>query len=463
MAKRSITNLFGLLPSKEKDKKQTDLSLSSGWGSALSFLSSTGQEVDALVRLMDACNTSQSVTPKDWALLTRTALDRVPLIKRAIRIHQDMMGEVTIPEWVQISDRTREIAEAYIENLPLLSELTPNEPQGYGLSTLAKRILKDCMVEGIGIAEDRFVAYDGEVSEDYKGVMLFNPRNWAYEFQPKTKEFTLTYLDGQKPNYKDGQYVHNPYFHRFVTEQDHGTPWGIPIMRGSLIIFKVFVSLLLCIELQGKRFGNPPTLTLITGTDPAKFQDEKVKKIFLTVIEKLKNDLAGAWELIYSGRPADVVAAVPGDADVLSRTLGAEIDTWVEPDMLWKIGILACNTLEVPPPLLSLNDVGGGMNSDMFKQHYRLLKARAESNRKALKPSIMSMLCNFLLNERVAPAEVERLDIEFSGISFDDEKAAADTDKVRAETRGIVLDNYDRMKINPELDPEGYAEDEGLV
>jgi hypothetical protein len=257
--------------------------------------------------------------------------------------------------------------------------------------------------------------------------------------------------------------VHNPYFHSVKLASDHGNPWGVPLLRGGVMIFRVFASLLLCIELQGKRFGNPPTLTLLTGQDPGKFQDPKQQKLYFDLLEKLRGYIEDAWQYVYQGQAADVVAAMPGDHQVLSRTLGAEISNWVDPDMLWKITILASSVLNVPPALLNVNDTGGGLNSDMFKQHYKLLKATAQSNRNALRPTLEAMLCNFLLNQGVAPAEAERVAISFEGVNLDDKQELANIEKTEAETMAQKLENYATMQAISAPLTEEYGREHGFI
>lgn len=465
---KGIQNLWGLLSTRNKaPETQTDVSNGTMHNGALSFLASSSGETEDLLSLVQRCGSSADITPKEWAKLTRVMLDKVPMVKRAIKIHSDMIGSPLIPAKAEISDRTREMANAYLQTLPLLIESMPNEPNAISGDTLVRKIVKDCLVEGMAIVEERFRVVGDDISDEYQGAMIFDPKNWSYNHMPESGALSLQYLDLQTPMYRDGIFYPNPYFHAIALETDHGSPWGVPIMRGGIMIFRVFVSLLLCIELQGKRFGNPPTYTMVTGDDPATLNNPKVQTAVSSALKTLKDNIATAWEYTYKGRAADIVSSIPGNNKITTGSLGADLSNWVDPDMLWKIIILALNVLEVPPTLMNINDVGGGMNSDMNATHYKMLKGRAESNRKVIRPHIESMLRNFLLHNGIAPNEVEAVCIAFEGVNLDDDKQAAELEKLEAETTAIVLENYERIKLyledkHPEA-VEKYARENGLI
>jgi hypothetical protein len=101
---RNILNLWGLLPTRERPNTQTDIALAGGAPRSLSFLASRSKEIDRLVTLLEKCNTTSRINPKDWADLSRLMMDRMPLVKRAVTIHQDMVGRPEIDDDSELSD-----------------------------------------------------------------------------------------------------------------------------------------------------------------------------------------------------------------------------------------------------------------------------------------------------------------------------------------------------------------------
>ena len=451
--------LRNLLPAK---KAQTDISLSGLKGLNSNPFGSTASTYE-LYKLLNKCGDEATISGKDWALVARAMYDRIPLVKRAVRIHRDMLGNVYLPEDTPVSERTRSMVEDVIGMLPIVSESIPDQAGQFGINELASRLLKDCFIEGMAFAEERFTTYEGEVSEDYLGVMLFDPENWRYQLAGRADRLTLTYVDGQQPFYNNEGRVYNPYFHTLKLESDHIDPWGMPIVRGGLLIFRVFVSLLICIDLQAKRFGNPPTLTVLSA---AKESDALQKGLtqdqFKEVLSKTKADIQDAYKLTHQGNSADVVGLSPFTIDVMHKTLGADLKDWLPDEILWKVAILACDVLEVPPALMNVNDTGGGMNSDMFTQHYKLLSARAASNRRAVLPVLNRIVSNYLLNEGVPPSEVERVSLAFDEVDLHDPETQSKIAETNAKTKAVVIDNYEALKNIDDAKAEAYAIENGL-
>lgn len=463
-AKEIFSNLVSRLRPQRKAEgaSQTDTSNAAMRGAGFSFLASGSNEISALLTTLDSCNNGEKLTPKDWARLTRAMFDRGILIKQAVKIHQDLFGVPFVPEAIDISDSTRKLANQYITGLPIHTELMPHEATAKSMISLVSRVLKDCFIEGMAFVEERFLVLDGEVQDEYTGAMLFNPENWSYQYVPSSGSMALTYIDLQKPMYTDGVYDPSPYFHTFALETDHESPWGIPILRGGLLVFRAFVSLVLCAEYQAKRNANPATVTLLTGADPATFQEEKRKSAFTEMFKQLRKDIEAAIGLMQQGKAGDVVGATMA-GDVKNFTLGADLDNWLPHDLMWKLATLAANVLGIPPALLNVSDQSGGLNGDMYEQLFKLLHARTEAHRNELRPGLEGMVKNFLLHNGVAPNEVAAFCLEFKGVSMEDEEKALSRDKIKAEVMAVKLDNIERISLYlPDYLPT-YLEDEGLA
>ena len=441
-----------------------------------------GPEHEILKLLHNTRVEGTSPLPREWVKLSQMLYDKVTICRRAIDERARFVGPPVLEDALEISERLREEANAYIETAQILIEKQPYFSDSKGLALFTKTLVRSFLLYGSAFIEDRFdTDEEGEIimDEGALGILLFDSDHFDYEPHPVIQSYVLRYLDDQYPQVdpNTGQRIDNRYFQAVKVDISEKHPWGIPTLAGNEMLAKIFISLLVCIELQALRFGNPPTMTLIGQADPDFFRgqgtapdeqrmrsgkQETVEAMWHRLVQELRESINEAWAAVHKGKAADIVSALPGDLNYHSKVLGEGFDKFIDPDMLWKMTILFVNGLKIPPVLLNIIEGGGGINSEMFSVNLQMFRAGTEDIRKAIRPVIEQCIHNHLLSLGFSPVEVQRVKIRFEDIDLMNELERAEAALKKAEATGKQLENLEMLSLHGDDSVREYAEQVGI-
>lgn len=427
-----------------------------------------------LEALLNECSTGNKIPPpRQWMKLSRLLYSKITIYKDAVDKTADFVGNVYLETAANISDRTRDLISNFWSSVAMYGE-SDLSPTIYGIDSIVNELTKSALRDGMGFAEDRFEEIGEEITEDYEGIMIFDSENFEYANVRADGRLSLRYCGDQYPEIdpETGQKIENQYFHILKIEHDTRAPWGLPLAAGDEMIAKVVIALLISIELQAKRFGNPPTLTTISPKDLEKMgmNDYEIdgKKVspqdaLILSVRNLKKILETSWALAHKGKAAEAVQGFPAPVDISSRVLGEGMVNMIDPDLLWRLSVILINGFGVPPALMGINITSGGMNSDMFQTSIQVFRSRIAKIRARLIPIIKSMTANYLLSEGVSPVEVERIEIGFEDVDLQSASDRAGVEKIQAETKRLQIENYEILQNYDEGAARIYAEENGIL
>lgn len=470
MAKRNIlSNIFSRFNLKQLDTENQALSRSIA---NFDSMYAVGPEHDLLL-LLDECSVSGSIPlPRQWMSLSRLMYAKISIYKDAVDKTADFVGKVRIGEKTDLRDDVRTMVESFWKDVSILSEVENKVATIKGMNSLVNELVKISLKDGISFAEDRFEVYDEEISDEFLGEMIFDSQNFEYVPAGQTASHILRYLGNQFPttNPDTGESLDNQYFHTLKLEHDPRSAWGLPLAAGDELLSKTIITLLISIELQSKRFGNPPSFTTVVpkSIERMDFMMEiggkkmSLGDAMLIAAKNFKASLEAAWALSQRGKAAEVVAGFPAPVDVASQVLGEGMVNMVDADLLWKLCVLLINGFGVPPALMNVNVTSGGMNSDMFSTSIQVFRSRINKIRERVSPIVKQMTVNYLLSQGISPVEAERISIEFEDVDLQSAKERAEAKKVEAETKKIQIQNYEILSNYSEEGARKYAEDVGL-
>jgi hypothetical protein len=471
MAKRSIFRRIGDFISRKQ--LDTDTVASNPVYSENLFLNLGEGPEHEISKLIDqASPVDRDPYPREWLPLSRLLYRKIPIYKRAVDLTSEFVGRVTL-ESDSVSDRTRESVIGFWREIGIYSEVQTRVSDMAGMNSLVRELAKTTLIDGMGFLEERFEIIDGEPSDEYAGALLFDSKHFEYVNNAGTGDLVLRYLANQYPqvDFDTGEKVENPYFHVLKIDNDPRSPWGLPLAAGSEMVSKILAAMLISMELQAKRFGNPPTITTIAPKDLEKLNVEmnlggtrvSMGDATLQAAKKLKEMIEQAWALSHHGRAAEIVQGFPGPVDLSSRILGEGMSTMVDPDLLWKAAIMLIEGLGVPPVLLNISDTGGGINSDMHRTAVQIFRSRIQSVREKIAPIVAKMTRNYLLSQGINPAELDGIVVAFEDVDLQGEEQRANVRKTSAEADAILIANYEIL-FNYDIDAASrYAEENGIL
>lgn len=422
-----------------------------------SFLS-TAPEHEVL-RMLEACEVDgESPKAREWVKLSRLLFSHLSIYENALAIHANLVGGVIVSEKSEISPRTREQVEKFIQECPVLSEMQPEQSDCRGLNVLVAQMVIDVLRDGMAFVQDRFEPE----TEMPLGVMQFDADHFDYA-PIQSGEFDLVYLMNQFPRRDEKmKRIENPFFDVLKIEADRNDPWGVPLIRGGKLLTRIFITILVGIEMQTKRFSNPPSFNLISQTDPQFNGTGTGPELFLDAVKRLRELVDAALRLMMKGKPAEVVMSLPGNVKMESKVFGEGFNAFIDDDMLWKIGVLFASVTSVPPALLGIKITGSGLGSEEFSYLWKILLARVRRIREAIRPVILRRIQNHLVSLKVSPAEIAALQIEFSDLDMLSEKERAEIRKIEAETEEKRFAIYQEMRAVDPDEARLYAEQNNL-
>ena len=423
--------------------------------------------------LLDASGVGASIPlPRDWMTFSRILYSKLSLYKDAIHKTAEFVGEVTISKDSDIGERERDAIERIWAEIGMIGE-HEKTPNIRGIDALASQLVIMALKDGMAFTEDRFDIDLDLLSDEYIAQMTFDADNFEYVSLGSTSELHLRYNGEQYPqvNRETGDEIKNPFFHVLKLKHDSRDPWGLPLAAGNELITKVVVSMLISIELQSRRFGNPPTFTTVTPKDLTKIgsnqftiNDEIVspQDALIMATENFAEAIEEALVLSSKGKAAEVVQGFPAPVDIDSRILGEGMVNMIDPDLLWKLIVVLINGFGIPPSLMNINDKSGGMNSDIFESSIKVFRTRVNACRNALAPILMQITKNRLLEEGIVLGENSSFKISFTDVDIRSEKEKQEIEKVKAETKKLQFEVYEGLSnYNPEQ-AEAYAKKVGL-
>lgn len=441
-------------PFKGSKNKQLDTTLPQSWGNVAWASTSPDHRITAL---LENCGVSWSdPAAEQWKKLSRILYNNISIYERAIELHSILVGDIMIEG--DISEDAKEFAESLLRKLPIFIEQRPFIADTASIEQFKKSLVVDMLRDGIAFAEPRY----NDLGE-YQGVMVFDTDNFSFEL---TKfGYELIYLQEQYPQRDENEEPFDtPFFHAVKFDQERGQLWGVPLIRGGRLVADLFTTLLVTTMQQAKRFGNPLSWNFVTQKDLTILESgnpnaaEYVKAI-KNIREQLKTGLVNQGK----GKGGEIVATAPGDIEIISKTFGEKFTNFIDPDMVWRVAILFCNTLSIPPQLLGIRVGGSGIGSEEFSYMFKILLPRIRSIRNTIYPVLLQEVKNLMYNEGMRPADVEKISLEFSNLDFLNEMDKATVGKTEAETDALRMSLYlDLKSIGEENIAEEYAQRHGL-
>lgn len=432
-------------------------------GGMLNFLAQ-GPE-DEIVHLLNSCEISgEDPSPQQWRKLSKILYNNLSVYERAINLHSTLLGKVQIPKDIEISERTRGLCESFISTVPVLAEYQPHISDVKGLNNLVRQMVIDVLNEGMSFSQDRFLEIEGILTEEYLGVMQFDPESFDFGSWGKDLFLHLVYLNEQYPRLdENGNVFDNPFFHVLKLESDHKHPWGVPLIRGGKMLADTFVAMIVAIKLQTLRFANPASFNLVQVKDTNRFlNDKQFQDLMVKAVKQLQENVQTALRNMNKGKPQELVNTIPGEIDLESKIFGEGFNNFIDHNTLWKIAVLFCNVLGVPPALLGIKTTGSGIGSDEFQFAYKLLIARISSIREAIRPILIRIVKNYLTSLRVSPSEIERIDISFADADLVGEKEKAEIGKIEAERMSLLQAMYTEIRMTDPDEARAFAEQNRL-
>jgi len=460
-----LSFIAGRKDQNEKGQLDTDLihTGSHGMGGQMFMAEGASHKV---FQLLDACGLgSARIGPREWKKLSRLLYDRLSIFERAINIQASMIGGIKPAEDSNMSDSLKQGLQECIDSVPIFHELSPKIATAQGLNGFLRDIIIDILRDGEAFIQDRFEIVDDTVTDEYKGIMAFYSDN--FEFEYLDGQYYLCYSSNQYPQLDaDGNILDTPYFHHIAYERDRETDsgyglHGIPMIRGGKLTSEVLIGMIVAIEAQTKRFANPMSFNVISQKDLKVYENTETKSIFTKAIKSLREKIEEGLKRMQTGRPVELVGTLPGDISLDSKLFGEGFSNFIDDDMFWKVCVLFCNTLGIPPALLGIKITGSGIGSEEFHFAYKLLVARINSMRETLRPIILQHLKTMLYAKGYGP-EVEQLSIEFIQMDILSEKEKAETGEVKAKEMKIKYEIYNNLRLVDSDEGRRFAEAHGL-
>lgn len=448
---------------REVQQGQLDTSLSGLGSSIISQGSYPEQKVLNYLRSADS-RLSEHPHAQEWIPLSKLLYNHFSLYERAVNVHADFVGSPVVSEDSGLSDQVKELIEEFWQDLPILSELQPNFSEIAGVDQLTRALVVDTLVIGQAFAQDRFKRERGKQGTEYAGVIRFGYRNFRYEYFSEEIGHILAYQDNQYPHLSEREeIISNPFFHTLKIEQDTESLWGVPLIRGGKLMSDVVIALLGSVMLQSLRFANPVDVTMITQQDKSVYGSPENWKRYNDLTKRFQSKIDDAVRGMYKGKAASVVQGLMGEVDIKNVTFGSDFKAFVDDEMLWKLLVVFCNVLNVPPTLLSIRQGGSGLQSDEFKYAWLIFLKRISALRRALKNTLRRITYNYLISVGIA-VDLDDIEIEFSDLDTLTDKEKEELRKLRAEADKLIIENAGNLDMLGVLDDrEGFLSDKGVI
>ena len=355
-------------------------------------------------------------------------------------------------------------SDKFISEVQQLHELQPTHGHSRGLVGINSHLVTQILVDGLSFTEERYRVQEGLTTEDYLGLMTFDPYNFNYRWYTEEIGYVLEYLNNQFPELNESmEYEKSPFFHVLKLINHDRDLWGLPLIAGGRLLANVFTTLLIIVKTQAIRFGNPVSMTIIGQKDINALRGEN-KGVFTRAIKDLRTNVANSIKATAYGKRSDHIAAIPGDISVVSKTFGSDFNNWIDDDTLWSIALLFCIVTNIPPSLFAIRKGSSGLQSKEFDIMFKMTMARVRSLRQVLRPVNLSAIRNHLISINWPQSEIEKItDLAFDDLDMMTEKEKAEVRRLTAEAERIQYETMDGIRVNDEQAAQEYARKNNLV
>ena len=321
----------------KKREKQIDTANSTASKQGMYSFLATGPE-EEIISLLNNCDTSsENPSPRQWQKLSGILYNNLSIYERAINIHATLLGQINISPDSGISDRTKTLITDFLSDTPILAEYQPYLSDVRGINNLSRQMVIDVLKDGMSFAQDRFREDKNGITNEYLGVLGFDPKNFHFGSIADDMFLHLIYINDQYPRLDaDNNLFDNPFFHVLKLESDHSDPWGVPLIRGGKILADVLVSMLVAVKLQTMRFANPASFNLIQVKDSQLMKDATFRENFSKVVKDLRGNVEQALRQMNKGKQQELIHSIPAEISLDSKVFGEGFSNFIDHETLWE-------------------------------------------------------------------------------------------------------------------------------
>jgi len=387
----------------------------------------------ALNTLISTDNYKKS--PRELLALYNLMYHVFPFFERAFTIHQDFMGMV---EFTSEDEGLQKALNDWAEEVPIFIPGSPYE-NDRGMSNYAHRLLADSMASGSAFSE----LMRAESGIEVTGLLHANPE--CFNFIQLNGIYYLVYngISGQVVIKELGDlsmFQHNP---------SGKFPWGTPMgYNAEFFITKAtrFIEARVSFE---ERIGNPnittvfsPDMNIPEANLPTiqQYQDTHDRIIEAA---RLQND--AALHRLRTGKASDIIVTSDVPLTITQHTHGQGVAGSTGFSEILDQFLSALHLVTDVPSIFLGIDSPAGLGSEKFRVEKSFLTLRANTNRQRIEPTIYKASDNWLLGQKVNPKWLTAYDIKWCTPNVDDEKLAADTELVNAQTLAQQVANFDAL------------------